>query len=447
MNRDDFYRFMTVGRRFGEYGHPANYHRGVNLPSYAASVSPNIARKGYTIDPHGYDPNSWFQDENGKWYYAGDPSYFTKTRATNNVVEFRDYGHGEGGRISPPGGWEQGAIERGPRSLGEPRASDWGNDPSMWADSPEPSSSPEDMWPSASPGGPQDNYNPWIDQLVHGGAPGEPDVASRLPTDLNYPGNTQEFSQSEQPDIYQPGNPESSNDIYTTGHTDYNNPPTNEAMSPLGPMEQYLPSPSPFDVPTNESMSPAPLEQYQPADTSNLFAPDVQSSSTSPMYNGGITPQPPIPNYGSLPMSNLSARPNMFTGITGSIGSMIHGLGEQMPTDMGGFGQPAGYFGIPQQNQPGSFGVGGEGGSYFGGSGSLDTPGSIPLGNMGGGTTSVAGMMSTNPTPMSGTDYNWFGYPGGINKPSYQSYLQNFPAVVNSGGGMSAGGRLPVKGQ
>ena len=79
--------------------------------------------------------------------------------------------------------------------------------------------------------------------------------------------------------------------------------------------------------------------------------------------------------------------------------------GDDAP-DMGGWGQPAGFFGVPGMNPQGSFGVGGQGGSFFGGSpggtqfvsgtGPLDVPGGInwapgsPGGNLG---TTMGGIL------------------------------------------------------
>lgn len=85
--------------------------------------------------------------------------------------------------------------------------------------------------------------------------------------------------------------------------------------------------------------------------------------------------------------------------------------------NMGGFGQPAGYFGVAPQGPIGAYGVGGQGGSFYGGG--------IPIAPGASGGAPSPGAISYGLGPLPGTPGE-FGGGGGGGLPSSYSAIAGF---------------------
>lgn len=83
----------------------------------------------------------------------------------------------------------------------------------------------------------------------------------------------------------------------------------------------------------------------------------------------------------------------------------------------GGWGQPMGYFGVPNQGPIGAFGVGGQGGSFYGGG--------IPIAPGAAGGAPSPGAIAYGLGPLPGTPGSFGGGGGGV-MPSAQSAIIGF---------------------
>jgi hypothetical protein len=282
-NIQDYWKFLTVGQGVTPKPetHPAaTTHRGFPLPTWAVSMSPQQAVEGgYSptrdIKPEGYDPRSWFQDESGKWFYVGDPSYGRGGRPTQNTVEWRVSGQGERGQISPPGGWGQspGAITDNPFVAGYP--SDTGERLTY----PSPSMPPSTYSPPVNPQEFGSTFEPT--STYEGMTPTGPNEYLPSEAGANIP--TYEAMTPTETGGYYPSeswNVPTNESMYPTGPEQYLpseswNAPTNEAMMPTGP-EEYRGGAEAANVPTSEWMMPTGPEEYLPSEGANIPTGEAQ---------------------------------------------------------------------------------------------------------------------------------------------------------------------------
>jgi RHS repeat-associated protein len=109
------------------------------------------------------------------------------------------------------------------------------------------------------------------------------------------------------------------------------------------------------------------------------------------------------------------------------------------------------YFTSSVSTPIGAFGVGGQGGSFFVSSGSgLNIPGGINWNPAGCGPSVLpSGFLGGSYGPLTPSQWKWFLYPAGMQKPSYKSYLANYPQGVSLGAnkGKSASAFTGARGQ
>lgn len=162
---------------------------------------------------------------------------------------------------------------------------------------------------------------------------------------------------------------------YPAGTPDPNATPPGGTPAPTPPPYVYndpYGTGTPGNVPLNPNQDYGGIPAPGSADPTGGGIP---APGTAEIPGGGPTPGP-LNDQMPLPTNQPQGGPFNVN----ALGNFFRSLGAMFPGDMGGFGQPMGYFGVPGQNPQGMFGVGGPtmqagGGSYFGGSGSLDIPG------------------------------------------------------------------------